>query len=322
MAETLRELDFPYIALNPGASYRGLHDSLVNHLGNEKPRMLLFLLEEHAVAIAQGYAKITDKPMAAAVHSNVSLMHATMAIFNAWCDRMPVLVIGATGPVDARTRRPWIDWIHTSRDQAALVRPYVKWNDQPASVGAVRESLASAAWHAQTAPQGPVYVVLDAGLQEEKMSAPLPAWEARRYLPPIRHSIDAATTERLRAMLQGAKKPMIFAGRGGRGLIQWQDRITLAERLGARVIIDPKVAAAFPTDHGLYVGAPATFGTPEALAAVRESDVILSLDWVDLGGTLRTAFGQDPVSATIINVSLDHVLHNGWSMDHQAHPPR
>jgi hypothetical protein len=129
VAETLRALDIPYVALNPGASYRGLHDSLVNYLGNEQPQMLLCLHEESAVAIAQGYAKVTGRAMGAIVHSNVGLMHATMAIFNAWCDRMPVLVLGATGPVDAVKRRPWIDWIHTARDQGALIRGYVKWDD-------------------------------------------------------------------------------------------------------------------------------------------------------------------------------------------------
>ena len=122
VAETLRALEVPFIALNPGSSYRGLHDSLVNYLGNVQPQMLLCLHEEHAVAIAHGYAKVTGRPMAAAVHSNVGLMHATMAVFNAWCDRMPVLLLGATGPVDAPKRRPWIDWIHTARDQGALIR--------------------------------------------------------------------------------------------------------------------------------------------------------------------------------------------------------
>ena len=124
VADALRATDIPYIALNPGASYRGLHDSLVNYLGNERPQMLLCLHEESAVAIAHGYAKVTGTAMAAAVHSNVGLMHATMAIFNAWCDRMPMVILGATGPVDAVKRRPWIDWIHTARDQGALVRGY------------------------------------------------------------------------------------------------------------------------------------------------------------------------------------------------------
>src|SRR6516162_2443093 len=100
VAETLRALNIPYIALNPGASYRGLHDSIVNYPGNETPQMLLCLHEEVAVAIAQGYAKVTGKAMAAAVHSNVGLFHATMAIFNAWCDRTPMIILGATGPVD------------------------------------------------------------------------------------------------------------------------------------------------------------------------------------------------------------------------------
>ena len=95
--------------------------------------MLLCLHEESAVAIAHGYAKVTGSAMAAALHSNVGLMHATMAVFNAWCDRMPVLLLGATGPVDAAKRRPWIDWIHTARDQGALIRDYTKWDDQPAS---------------------------------------------------------------------------------------------------------------------------------------------------------------------------------------------
>src|SRR5690606_33506523 len=133
IAEVLRRCGIPYIALVPGASYRGLQDSLVNYLGNANPQMLVCLHEEHAVAIAHGYAKITGRAMAAGIHTNVGLMHASMAIYNAYCDRVPVLLLGATGPVDAHRRRPWIDWIHTSRDQGALVRPYVKWDEQPAS---------------------------------------------------------------------------------------------------------------------------------------------------------------------------------------------
>src|SRR6201985_3738479 len=144
IADALRSLDIPYIALTPGASYRGLHDSIVNYLGNSSPQMLLCLHEEAAVAIAHGYAKVTGKAMLAIVHSNVGLMHATMAFFNAWCDRAPVIVLGATGPVDSTKRRPWIDWIHTAADQGALVRNYTKWDDQPGSPGAALESIVRA----------------------------------------------------------------------------------------------------------------------------------------------------------------------------------
>src|SRR5215510_16250795 len=178
-AETLRALDIPYIALNPGASYRGLHDSIVNYLGNEKPQMLLCLHEEAAVAIAHGYAKVTGVSMAAAVHSNVGLFHASMAMFNAGCDRMPVVVLGATGPVDAAKRRPWIDWIHTAADQGALIRNYTKWDDQPASPAAAREAIMRACWMANSEPQGPVYINLDAELQEAPLEKPLPPIDAQ-----------------------------------------------------------------------------------------------------------------------------------------------
>src|SRR3982750_4771140 len=183
IADTLRALDIPYIALNPGASYRGLHDSLVNYLGNSAPQMLLCLHEESAVAIAHGYAKVTGRAMAVALHANVGLMHASMAIFNAWCDRMPVLLIGATGPLDAARRRPWIDWIHAARDQGALIRDYVKWDDQPGSPAAAREALLRAAWLAQTAPCAPVYVNFDAQMQEAALPEPLPPVEAGRFTP-------------------------------------------------------------------------------------------------------------------------------------------
>src|SRR5919199_3677505 len=181
----LRALEVPFIALNPGASYRGLHDSLVNHLGNERPELVLCLHEEHAVAVAHGYAKVTERPMAAGLHANVGLMHATMALFNAFCDRVPLIALGATGPVDAARRRPWIDWIHTAADQGALVRPYVKWDDQPASAAAAVEALARASLLTRTYPCAPVYVCLDAALQESELPpGGLPLPDPARHRPP------------------------------------------------------------------------------------------------------------------------------------------
>jgi thiamine pyrophosphate-dependent acetolactate synthase large subunit-like protein len=321
IAETLRALDIPYIALNPGASYRGLHDSLVNYLGNSAPQMLLCLHEESAVAIAHGYAKVTGRAMAAAVHSNVGLMHATMAIFNAWCDRMPVLVLGATGPVDAVKRRPWIDWIHTARDQGALVRPYIKWDDQPASPGAAREALMRAMWIANTAPQGPVYVNLDAEMQEAKLAEPLPPIDATRFMPPVASAPDAGALAQAATLLKAAKNVVMLIGRTSRNENTWNARVRLAEALGARVITCLKTAASFPTDHPLHLGAPAVL-TPDAegLAALVKADVILSLDWVDLAGTLKAAKAPAP-DKKVISVTIDHQIHNGWSMDHQGLPP-
>ena len=321
VAETLRALEIPFIALNPGASYRGFHDSLVNHLGNVQPQMLLCLHEEHAVAIAHGYAKVTGKPMAAAVHSNVGLMHGTMAIFNAWCDRMPVLVLGATGPVDAPKRRPWIDWIHTARDQGALVRAYTKWDDQPASPEAAREALLRAFWLARSAPMGPVYVNLDAGMQEAPLGDALPPIDVARFVPDVPSAAPPAQIRQAVEMLQRAERPVILFGRGSRDEQAWANRVALAEALRARVVTDLKCAAVFPTDHPLHAGAPATFPVAEAAEAIKAADVVLSLDWVDLAGALRAACGTVAPAAKVINVTLDHQLHNGWSMDHQALPP-
>src|SRR5215470_12481045 len=230
VADTLRALKIAYITINPGASLRGLHDSLVNRLGNDRPTILLCLHEEHAVAIAHGWAKVTGRAMAAAVHSNVGLMHATMAVFNAWCDRMPVLLIGATGPVDAEKRRPWIDWIHTARDQGALVRGYVKWDDQPASPAAAREALVRAKWIAETAPQGPVYVNLDAGMQEAELTAPLAHLDVQRLMPAASAIPGPDLVNRAASALAKAKRPAFLAGRGSRSPGAWDKRVALAER--------------------------------------------------------------------------------------------
>src|ERR1700722_12986014 len=321
VAEALRDLDIPYIALNPGASYRGLHDSLVNHLGNSAPQMLLCLHEEAAIAIAHGYAKVTGRAMAAAVHSNVGLMHGTMAIFNAWCDRMPVMILGAPGPVDAVKLPPWIDRIHRARDQGALIRNYTKWDDQPASPGAAREGLLRAWWLANAAPQGPVYVNLDAEMQEASPPEPLPPIDIARFIPQVAAGPDPHVVAQAVKMLTGAKHPLILAGRVSRDLSAWNARVTLAEALGARVGTNTKVGAAFPTDHPLHVSPPAAFVNDELVAAMKAADVILSLDWVDLAGTLKSVGAGTAVAAKIIQVSLDQNLHNGWSMDHQGLPP-
>ena len=319
-ADALRALDVPYIALNPGASYRGLHDSIVNYLGNERPQMLLCLHEESAVAIAHGYAKVTGKAMAAAVHSNVGLMHATMAIFNAWCDRMPMIILGATGPVDAVKRRPWIDWIHTARDQGALIRGYTKWDDQPASPVAAREAVLRAGWIANTAPRGPTYVNLDAGMQEEKLPDAIAPIDAQRFMPDVKSAAPLEMVSKAADLLRTAKSAVILAGRVSRNLDAWNQRVNLAERLVARVVTDLKIGASFPTDHALHAGAPGgTALSPEAAEAIRTADVILSLDWVDIVGTLKNAGGN--TAAKFVQVSVDHRLHNGWSMDYQGLPP-
>ena len=318
IAAMLRALDVPFLALNPGASYRGLHDSIVNYLGNERPQMLLCLHEEAAVAIAHGYAKASGRMMGVVLHSNVGLMHGSMAIFNAWCDRVPMLILGATGPWDAARRRPWIDWIHTASDQGALVRDYTKWDNQPASVPAAHEALLRAAQMANTAPRGPTYINLDAALQETKLGAMPPLPDASRYRAPEPVWPSKACIDEAAKLLSAAKNPAILAGRVSRSEAAWKARVALAEKLQAKVFTDIKTPAAFPTDHPLHAQPPATFPDGKLL---READVVLSLDWVDTAGTLKAAWGDSPIGAKVIRVSVDAHIHRGWSADYQGLPP-
>ena len=321
IAAMLRELDIPYVALNPGSSYRGLHDSIVNYLGNTRPRMLLCLHEESAVALAHGYAKVTGRPLAVIAHANVGLMHATMAIFNAWCDRVPMIVLGATGAVDAVRRRPWIEWIHTVRDQGALIRNYTKWDDQPSSIGAAQEAILRANMIAQTAPCGPVYINLNLELQEDEIAAAPPLPETTRFAPPLPVEPAGPSLREAAQLLARAERPVILAGRCSRDPEAWQRRIALAEAVGARVMTDRKAGAAFPTDHPLHAAGPATSLSPAGAELVAASDVILSLDWIDLAGTLKAACGGKPPAGKVIQVSVDQYVHNGWSMDYQGLPP-
>jgi thiamine pyrophosphate-dependent acetolactate synthase large subunit-like protein len=230
-------------------------------------------------------------------------------------------MLGGVGPIDSVKRRPWVDWIHTSRDMGALVRGYTKWDDQPASIAAALEAMVRAYRIATTEPCGPVFVNLDATIQEDPMPDP-PA------MPPLERFGAAAIADppdeavaRVAAALAHARRPLLMIGRVSRDERDFAARVALAERIGARVLTDIKTGASFPTRHpqhsfppGLYIGA-------EAGALIRDADVIVSLDWIDLAGSLRQACNGEWPRATIVHCSLDQYVHNGWSMDYQSLPP-
>src|SRR3977135_3335620 len=169
IVDLLHAYDLPHAAINPGASYRGLHDSIVNY-GENRPTMMLCQHEETAVQVAHGYAKATGKPMVAILHNLVGLLHANMAIYYAYIDRAPVFIVGATGPMDETKRRPRIDWIHTAQGQGEAVRNYTKWDYQPHTIDGAPESFARAYSVMMTEPRGPIYMCYDASLQEAPMT--------------------------------------------------------------------------------------------------------------------------------------------------------
>jgi acetolactate synthase-1/2/3 large subunit len=317
IASALRETGIPYACLNPGASYRGLHDSLVNFLGNENPKMVLNLHEEHAIAIAQGYAKACNEPLICIVHSNVGLMHATMGIFNAWCDRVPMVIIGATGPVDSAIRRPHIDWIHTASDQGGLIRDYIKWDDQPGSPEATVEAIRKGKQIACTPPYGPVYICLDAAVQEMQIDEWPEFNDIGRYQSPPPPAAPAGVAEEVAEMLLGAENPLILAGRMQRNDDAWEKRIKLAEAVGAKAVNNSWQEVGFPTNHPLCVKNIAGFFVGGPVRDAHEAaDVVLSLDWFDLGGTMNHAWNGGDVKPKVINCSMDFHSHRGWSKDY------
>lgn len=314
VAEMLRRFGIEYITLNPGASFRGFHDSLVNYLGNRQPQLLLCLHEDHSVAIAHGYAKASGRAMAVALHANVGLMHALLGIFNAWCDRMPVLLIGANGPVDSTRRRPWMDWLHTHKDQGALLRNSVKWDDEPRSCEALVESLLRAVRTMYSAPHAPVFVCVDGGLQETRLPPTFELPTTERFRAPAATRASTAQVEQLAGELLAAERPLILFGRGSRAQSAWDNRVRLAELLNARVASDLKSAAVFPTRHPLHLDGLTLRISEQTLDALRTADLVLLCDWID-SASLFAAAG-DAVTARVVNCSLDALLHSGASMEY------
>lgn len=332
IVEQLSRLKLPFIAFVPGASFSGLHDSIVNFNGNHNPEIILCLHEEHSVAIAHGFARVTEYPMAAVVHDAVGLMHATMAVYNAYCDRVPVLLLGANGPRDAARRRPWIDWIHTTGDEGALVRPYVKFDDQPATPQDAVKTIVTATSAAAQIPRGPTFVCLDMALQDDKLQQEVHFPDTARYMqvaryPPAPSSQDV--NEVRDALLDAKPEHRIFLfGRVNRSQKSWDERIKLAERYDARVLTDLKTAAAFPTQHPLHAGFLEISPSEQYIKVIRSADIIVAFDWVDLAGTLKPAFpesnglGEPPRPVRIVNVTLDYpAIHDGWTKVHFAQPP-
>ena len=160
MTDVLKTVGLQYVAINPAAGFRSLHESLVNYGANKNPEILTCLHEESAAGVAHGYAKAAGKPMGVMLHGTVGLQHGSMALYNAWCDRVPMIVFAGNG-IDADTRRPGVEWIHSAQDPVALVREFVKWDDQPASLQHFAESTVRAYKYAMTAPMAPVVVCVD-----------------------------------------------------------------------------------------------------------------------------------------------------------------
>jgi acetolactate synthase-1/2/3 large subunit len=316
IVDLLKAFEIEYVALNPGATFRGLHDSLVNYGGNHAPEIILCTHEEICVALAHGYARATGKPMGAAVHNVVGLQHASMAIYNAWADRLPVIVMGGTGPMDTANRRPWIDWVHTALVQGNLVRDFVKWDDQPSSVEAVPDSFVRAYRLATTEPMGPVYICYDGDVQEKRLDGEVGFPSLDRYPAPLPLQAPEEGFDKTVRWLLDAKKPVIVADWVGRKEAGFNALGELANML-AIPVLDQFGRFNFPVHNALNL-------TGQQEKVLPLADLILALDVPDLeGATAKRAQERGNRRATpllapgakIINVGLDDLLVRAWATD-------
>jgi thiamine pyrophosphate-dependent acetolactate synthase large subunit-like protein len=277
MVDVIKTLDIKYLPANCASSYRAIHESLINYGQNKMPEFLTCMHEESAVAMAHGYFKVAGKPLLTLCHGTVGLQHAAMGIYNAWCDRVPVIVVGGND-LDAAHRPPGVPTFHAAQDINALVRDFTKWDDTPVSLEHFAQSFVRAYKIAMTPPYGPVMIALDAGLQQEPMrnyGGEKPA--IPRYVPTAPPQGDTGAVKEAAKLLAQAQNPLIVADRCARTERGVALLVELAELLQARVI-DMGGRMNFPRTH--YLSAPPS--------AVGSGDVILGLELSDFWGVVNS----------------------------------
>lgn len=313
IVDLVQRYEFEYVALNPGASFRGLHDSLINY-GKNDPPMLLCQHEEIAVQIAHGYAKASGRPMAVILHNLVGLLHACMAIYYAYIDRAPIFIMGATGPMDEGKRRPHIDWTHTALVQGNAVRDYVKWDYQPTSIEGVPESFARAYSIMTTEPRGPVYMCYDAALQEAPLAEEVALPPAEAVATPALMMPDPHAIEQIAERLLATSSPLLLADYVGRREGGFENMVRLAETVGAGVW-DINNALNFPNRHPLCVSLDK--------GALKGVDMVLGLDLKDwekatteLNSTKRELTSLVNENCDFVEIGFAEIGISKWSFDY------
>jgi acetolactate synthase-1/2/3 large subunit len=277
MVDVLKQIGFEYVCANPGSSFRGLHESLINYGGNRDPEFITCCHEESAVAMGHGYAKVEGRPLAVLLHGAVGAQHAAMAVYNAFCDRVPVYLISAN-IADATTRRPGVEWEHSVQDGNTLLRDFVKWDDTPASLAHFAESAVRAYKIAMTPPMMPVALVADGDLQENPHEGAWPRIPKLTLAAPPQG--DSGAVAEAAKLLVAAQNPVIVADRAARTPAGMNLLIELAEALQAPVI-NQGGRMNFPSRHPLN-------HTDRSRASIANADVILGLELTDFWGTVNS----------------------------------
>jgi len=284
VAELLSRYGFDYAFLNPGSSFRGLQDSLVNYNANVKPKVILGLHEDVVTAMAQGYATASGRPALCILHNLVGLLHGAMGIFNMYCAGMPVVILGGSGPSDPDLRGS-VDYLHSANTQGEAVRSYVKWDDEATTVDGVLDSVVRGYKIANTLPKGPVYIAFDSGLQEQELKGPITVHDIDQphFRAPPPPAAPADTVDEVADMLVRARHPLIVGGRVGYLPDATAPLRELVELLGAAYVED-RTFVSMPTLHPQNLT-----GSREPLA---KADVVLAVDCADVRASMG-GYGED-----------------------------
>jgi len=313
IVDLLQAFGIEYVALNPGATYRGLHDSLVNY-GGGKPEIILCTHEKVAVNVAHGYAKTTGRPMGAIVHAVVGLLHSTMGVYYAHLDRVPLLLLGATGPLDRGRRRPAIDWIHTAQVQGEAVRNFTKWDDQPATVDDFPNSFARAYRIATTEPAGPVYLCYDAGLQEDALDHAVAIDDVVGAGRPTPVQADPAALAQAAELIARAKRPVIVTEFTGRHPEAVPELVGLAEEIAAAVI-DLHGRVNIPNRHPLNLSGGDALKDADLVIALDVGDLHRALNELDRDSAERTKRSRVPAGTPVVDIGLSELRQSKWAED-------
>ncbi|HJW49818.1 MAG TPA: thiamine pyrophosphate-binding protein [Candidatus Limnocylindria bacterium] len=319
IVDLLQAFGIEYVALNPGATYRGLHDSLVNY-GGGKPEIILCTHEKVAVNVAHGYAKTTGRPMGAIVHDIVGLLHSTMGVYYAHLDRIPLLLLGATGPLDRRRRRPAIDWIHTAQVQGEAVRNFTKWDDQPATVADFPNSFARAYRIATTEPAGPVYLCYDAGLQEDELDSPIAIDDVASAARPTPVQADPAALAKVADLVASAKRPVIVTEFTGRHPDAVPELVGLAEEIAAAVV-DLHGRVNIPNRHPLNLSGGDALKDADLVIALDVGDLHRALNELDRDSAERSKRSRVPAGTPIVDIGLSELRQSQWAEDRGEFQP-
>ena len=271
IADFLKAHGFEFVSFNPGASFRAIEESIVNYNDNT-PTVIQAQNEGLSVAIAHGYAKATGDPALCLLHNTVGTLNGAMGIYNAYVDRVPLLLVGGSGPLRKSKRRPWIDWIHTNLDQGALVREYTKWDDEPAHIDGVAESIVRAYNVANTRPKGPVYLTLDHELQEKELDEPIPIPDPAAFPGPTRPAPDSKAIARVADALVEANRPVALVDAVGDSQRAVEALVDLTEELGLPVVDS---YGPFPHRYNFPNTHPMNLTGTDVL---RDADLVLALD--------------------------------------------